>query len=179
MAPLILAGCGGGGGGGGTPTPAATSKIVTKAYLFGAMSSSSIIATVQTSMIVPAGVMVNYTSATGATSGTFPLKSGVLVPSGPVQVASGDLYGTFDTVSRKLLISLVNSTNRAALQSSATGSGTEFATINFTPATPGAATPTFPTSDTAATVGQDRHPSGVPSVGYLNGCKLNFTTTTQ
>jgi hypothetical protein len=178
VASIFLSGCGGGGGGSSTPAPAAKSKAVTKAYLFGAMSSSSIIATVQTSMVVPSGVLVNYTSASGATSGVFPLKSGVLVPSGTVKVAANDLSGTFDTASRKLAITMVNATTRASLQSSATGSGTEFATINFTLATPGT-TPALPTSDPTAVISQDRQSSGAPSVGYLSGCILNFTTTFQ
>ncbi len=175
---MLLAVNGCGGGGGGSPAPPATSKAVTKAYLFGTMSSGSIIATVQTSMIVPSGVLANYTSPAGATSGTYPLRSAALAPSGSVLVPAGDLTGTYDIASRRLTINLVNATSRVALQSSSTGSGAEIATIYFNLATPGSS-PVLPTVDLAATIGQDRQPATVPSVGYLTGGKVNFTTTFQ
>lgn len=172
-------GTGGGGGGGGGSTPPVAAKAVTKVNLFGAMSSSSKIATVQTTMTVPSGIMVNYSSPPGATAGIFPLRSGFAVPSGPVKVAANDISGTFDTASRNLTISLLNNPSSPLnLQSSTTGNGAEIATINFTLASPGVTTP-LPAEDLAVTVGQDRSTLQNINVGYLSGCKVNFSTTYQ
>lgn len=173
---ILLAGCGGGGGGSGSATPSAT-KAVAKAYLFGTMSSNSTIATVQTSIMVPAGVLVNYTSPAGATTGTWPLRKGVVVPSGPVQVSAAAVANsTYDIASRKLTINVFNApgSGQAALKTGASGSGAEIATINLTFATPGV-TAALPTQDPLVVVGQDRS----SSIDYLTGCTANFVTTFQ
>jgi hypothetical protein len=175
----VLCGCGGGGGGGGgaAPPPA---KVVTKVSLFGTMSTNSRIATVQTTMVLPSEVMVNYSSPPGATSGTFPLRGGVVVPSGPVKVAATDINGMFDIAARKLTLFLLNTPggSQVPLQSSASGEGTEIATINFSLATAGGALPAMPTVDTDARIGQHRQ-TVPPTINYLSGCRINFATTLQ
>lgn len=175
----VLTVCGCGGGGGGAAAPPAATKAVTTVSLFGAMSSSSKIATVQTTMTVPSGIMVNYSSAPGVNSGTFPLRSGAVVPSGPVQLASADISGTFNTVSKKLTINLFNNPSRSLdLQSSTAGNGAEVATLNFTLASPGVTT-SLPAEDPTAIVSQDRSTPQNINLGYLNGCKVIFSTTYQ
>lgn len=177
LSALTLTGCGGDGGGTTptTPTTPAT-KATTKVYLFGALSSNSKIATVQTTIIVPNGIMVNYTSPPGATSGIFPLRKGIAVPSGPVQVSATDISGTFDIASRKLHINLFNNpTNSVLLKSSSSGIGEEIATLNLTLASPGVQ-PLIPALDTLVMVSQDR---GGNSVNYLSGCNTNFVTAYQ
>lgn len=176
LSALTLTGCGDGGGGGTTPTTPAATKATTKVYLFGALSSNSKIATVQTTMIVPNGIMVNYSSPPGATSGIFPLRRGVAVPSGPVQVSAADISGTFDIASRKLNIYLFNNpTNPVLLKSSSSGIGEEIATLNLTLASPGVQ-PLIPALDKLVMVSQDR---GGNSVNYLSGCSANFVTAYQ
>lgn len=174
---LTLAGCGGGGGGGGVSVVA--TKAITKVHLFGNMTSTSKIASVQTTMTVPNGVMVNYTSTPGATSGTFPLRKGFVVPSGPVQVSLADISGSYDIASRVLTVSLMNppGSNQVALKSSATGNGAEIATINFILASPGAIPSSMPVQDLSATVGQEL--PGSPNSSILPGSKINFVTTYQ
>lgn len=170
---LTLSGCGGGGSSGPPPVK----KAVTAMYLFGAMSSNSKIATVQATMTVPDGIMVNYSSPPGATSGTFPLRSGFVVPSGPVKLSATDVSGTFNTVSKKLSINLLNNPSTPLdLQSSTNGNGAEVATLNFTLASP-EVTASLPTEDPAVTVGQDRSTPQNVKLGYLNGCKVIFSTT--
>lgn len=169
---LALTGCGGGGS-----APPAAVKATTKVFLFGAMSSNSRIATVQTTMTVPSGVMVNYSSPPGAVSGTFPLRGGFAVPSGPVKVSATDISGTFDTASRQLTVSLINR-GRLDLASNTTGNGAEIAALNFTLAAPDTK-PGMPAQDPLASVGQERATQPAPSVDYLTGCKINFVTTQQ
>lgn len=173
---MSLTGCGGGGGGGGNTTPAAT-QATTKVHLFGTMSSNSRIATVQTTMTVPSGIMVNYSSPAGSTSGTFSLRRGAVVPSGSVQVASADISATFDTASRKLSVSLVNQ-GRLPLRSSTTGRGEEIFTIFFTLASPGGTVP-LPGEDALVSVGQEKQTPSGPAVDYLTGCSINYLTTFQ
>ena len=153
---LALGGCGGGGGG----APGPVTKAAAKVYLFGNMTSAANlvnqrIATVNASFAVPTSVLVNYSTAPGVNSGmcvlkavnppagTCILRDTVVTPSGPVQVAKGDLNGTtYDIGTRTLTISLVNS--GSALKSSKTangGKGIEFATATFNLATAGV-TPT-------------------------------------
>jgi hypothetical protein len=153
---LALTGCGGGGGSTPPAAPAEATKAVAKVFLFGNVTSSStIVATVQTTMTVPSGVMVNYSSVPGATSGLCRLKAGVIVPSGKVLVPVSDFdSSTFEIASRKLTVNMVNS-SRLPLKSSATGSGAEIATISFNLASPGV-TPTMPLKDALATIGMER-----------------------
>lgn len=176
LSALALTAC---GGGGSAPATTATTKV----FLFGTMSSNSRIAGITTSMTVPGGVMVNYSTAPGVMvnystpHGIFPLRSGSVVPSGPFKVSSAS--GSYDNASHKLTVSLVNGAflNLSSSTTKNSGKGAEVATINFTLAKPGV-TPTMPTDDLTPTVKQDR-----PSLGifgdYLNGCKVNFTTTFQ
>ena len=171
---LTLSGCGGGGGGGGTP-PTAT-KAISTVYLFNAISSNRI-ATVQTTITVPSGVMVNYSSPPGAISGIFPLRSGFVVPSGPVRISATDISGNYDTSSGTLLISMVN-IERADLRSGKIGSGTEIAQINFKLVTPGVL-PVLPTPwQYTLVVGQESSPTD-PRPTVMSGCNLNFATTYQ
>lgn len=178
-----MAGCGGGGGG-------AATQAVTKVYLFGTMSSntrfgvyssSGKITSVSTSMTVPAGIMVNYSSPAGVTSGKFPLRTGAVVPSGPVKVAASDITGTYDTASRVLAINIFNSPLVGApLKSSTTGKGAEIATISFSLETPGVESP-LPLLDPLPEVGQARPSLTSPfgSEDYLTGCTVNYVTTYQ
>jgi hypothetical protein len=177
LSAVALAGCGGGGG--SAPVTTATTKV----FLFGTMSSNGRIAGVTTSMTVPGGVMVNYSTAPGVMlnystpHGIFPLKSGAVLPTGPVRVSSAS--GSYDNAGHKLTISLVNGTflNLSSSTTRNSGKGTEIALINFTLAKPGG-TPILPASDLFPIVRHDR-----PSLGifgdYLNGCTVNFTTTYQ
>lgn len=169
LSALALGGCGGGGGA-GTAVVLPT-KAVTTLYLFGNMSANSTVTSVQTSMTVPSGVLVNYTSPPGQ-AGVWPLKSGVLQASGPNKVSM--VNGSFDTVSRKLQISLVNGTflNLSASTTKNGGRGTELATVNFTLKTPGV-TVEMPASDSAPLVGKM---TPGPTVSYQNGFKTNFST---
>src|SRR3954452_10981762 len=93
LSALILTGCGGSDNPITAVTPPGTNatKATTKVNLFGNMSSNGKIASVNTAMTVPNGIMVNYSSPPGATSGIFPLRQGVAVPSGPAQVAASDI----------------------------------------------------------------------------------------
>jgi hypothetical protein len=170
LSALALGGCGGGGGGGGA-TLVLPTKAVTTVYLFGNMSSNSTVASVQTSMTLPSGVLVNYTSPPGQ-PGVWPLKSGVVQASGPTKVSL--VSGSFDTVSRKLEISLVNGAfaNISASTTTNGGKGTEMATVNFTLKTPGT-TVAMPTHDPSPVVGKM---TPGPTVSYQNGFQTNFTT---
>lgn len=187
LAALALTGCGGGGGGGG----GVTTKAVSKVYLFGTMSSntrfgvystSGKIASVQTSMTVPAGILANYSSPApaGYPANTFPLRSGFVVPSGSVNVAVSDITGTYDTSSRILSLSVFNPPPGVLLKSGASGNGAEIATINFSLATPGTET-AVPLADPLPVVSQARPSltSSFGSLGNLAGCKVNFVTTYQ
>jgi len=194
FAVLTLAGCGGGGGGGGA---ASVTKVVTKAYLFGNMSSpasfgnlssSGKIATIQTSMAIPTTeVMVNYSTTPGATSGVCVmranavagqciLRDNVIVPSGKVLVSTSDFVAsTYDIASKILTVRMTNF-GRAPLKSSATGNGTEFATINLTLVKAGVTPSTMPVIDLVPTIGEE-----LPdlSTAFLTGRKVNFVTTYQ
>ncbi|KAB0666248.1 hypothetical protein F6V25_07195 [Oryzomonas japonica] len=177
---LTLAACGGGGGGG------QTTQAVTTLYLFGQMSSTtnSKIDSIQTSFVVPTGVLVNYTSAPGAPAGNYPVRAGFAVPSGPIKVAASDISGTYNTGSRLLTISLQNVANpKLALQSyttaknGATIKGAEVAKVTLKLVTPGS-TPTYPSQDLFATIWQYRE---LPSIylGLLDGSHVNFDTKFQ
>lgn len=170
---LALVGCGGGGGGGG-----AVSKAVTKVSLFGNITSASnIVATVSTTLNIPSGVMVNYSSAPGVTTGLCTLRKGVIVPSGPVQVSASDFsLSTYDLDTRVLTLNLVNNA-RIALKSGATGTGKEIATINFSLATPGTLPSSMPLKDTSALVGQES--LATHDTSYPAGSETNFETTYQ
>lgn len=172
---LALAGCGGGGGGGGGgPVTKATTKI----YLFGNITSAgNIVGTVKTTLNVPSGVLINYSSTPGATTGLCILRKGVIVPSGPVQVSASDFSGSsYDLTSRVLTLQLVNF-SRAALKSGSSGNGKEIATINFSLATPGVLPSSMPVKDSLAEVGQEVLSTHATS--YPLGSETNFETTYQ
>lgn len=168
---LSLAGC---GGGGSSPATKATTKI----YLFGNITSAgSVVSTVKTTMNIPAGVLLNYTSAALPT-GLCTLKKGVIVPSGPVLVSASDFSdSTYDPKSGVLTINFVNSnpTGTPSLKSGATGNGKEIATVNFSLATPGVLPASMPEKDTLAEVG--RFVLSPPTVSYPVGSLTNFATT--
>jgi hypothetical protein len=195
FAVLTLAGCGGGGGG----APAAVTQAVTKVYLFGNMSSPASfgnlssncrIASVQTSMTIPQEVMLNYSTAPGATSGfCVPrslaasgqciLRDGIVVPSGKVLVSPSDFTPTydFDTTSgkRTLTISMLNN-GRNLLKTNSIGNGAEIATINFKLVKAGTTPAQMPLSDLTPAIGEE-----LPdlSTAFLVGRKVNFVTTYQ
>ena len=182
---VTLAGCGGGGGGGnGGGIPTATTKV----HLFGTMSSASanrsagVVDSVQTTTLaVPPNLFVNYTSqaVAGDPPNSYRLKGGFVVPSGPAQISVAAISGNYNTDTRLLTISFLNSGGVINLLSSTTanaGNGEELATINFT-RTAGATPALSP--DASPTIYQYRTISGSPSVDKLNGCSLKFTTTYQ
>lgn len=173
---IILAGCGGGGGG----APAPKTQAVTTVYLFGNMSSTSKVATLHSELIVPVGVMVNYSSPPGATSGTYSLRSGSIVPSGPVKVSQSDITAEFNVSNRKLTIDYINTPDfstllRKNVKSGSTGNGIEVATIYFKlvaadvlPVLPS------PWEDLTVVVGEE---TSSLSIIYSTGLKLNFLTS--
>lgn len=172
-----LTGCGGGVG------DSTITKATTKIYLFGNITSANkVVASVKTTMNVPIGILVNYSSAPGATSGLCKLRKGTVVPSGPVKetgINSGDTYGTFDIASRTLNVNLFNG-SLADVKSSTTANsakGTEIATINFTLAIPGVTPPAMPLQDSAAEVGI--YTLSPLDLSYSSDSNVNFVTTYQ
>lgn len=173
---IILAGC---GGGGGTTVPPKT-QGTTVVYLFGTMSSSSRVATLHSEITIPDGIMVNYSSPPGATSGKYPLRSGAITPSGPLKVAQSDVTAEFSVADRKLSIDYLNTPDfttmaRKNIKSSTTGSGTEIATLNFKLKT----ADVFPTlaapwEDVAVSIYEE---TSTLNVINSTGLKLNFVTT--
>lgn len=177
-----LAGCGGGGGGGGGGV---ATKAATKVYVFGHMTSIGRLSTVQTTINVPDSVLVNYSSAPGATSGLCILRKGVIVPSGKVLATASDFnLSTYNISSRVLTVFMVNN-GRLLLKSSTTGNngkGEELATVNFNFATPGVIPTAMPLADAFATISQELPgtlPADPPSVSALPGSTINFETTYQ
>lgn len=171
----ILAGCGGGGSG----APAPNTRAVTTVYLFGNMTSTSKVATLHSELTVPAGVMVNYSSPPGGT-GKYPLRSGTVVPSGPVKVSQNDITAEFSVSDRKLFIDFVNSPDfttqvRKNIRSGKTGNGVEVATIFFQLATADVL-PVLPSpwEDVTVVVGEE---TSSLSIIYATGLKLNFLTS--
>jgi hypothetical protein len=175
-----VAGCGGGGGSGSSGGGAVT-KATTKVLLFGAMSTASKVAAVQTSFIVPSGVLVNYSSPApaGYPVDTYPLRGGAVVPSGPVRVAASDITGTYNTATAMLSLNLLNSA-RVGLKSGTVGMGIEIATVNFKLVSPGALQVLpVPWQDPAVTVWQEVPTPPIVSVVTLPGFTLNMSTSYQ
>jgi hypothetical protein len=187
---LAFTGCGGGS------KSAPVNKSVAKVYLFGNMSSpasfgnmssSGRIVTVRTSIAIPtAEVMVNYSSAPGATSGlcvtranALPgdsciLRDGVISPSGSVLLPASAFDGsTYNIGSKTLTISMRNN-GMQPLKITSSGNGTEFATIILTLVNAGVIPTTMPEVDLAPKIGEDL-PDG--STAFLPGRKTNFLTT--
>ena len=160
---LAFAGCGGGGGGGGGP-----SKQVTQIYLYGTMSSNSKIATVTTSLTVPA--FSDYSAYPTKTSkNLFNLRPGVLVAAGPVQASS--VSGTFDnTVSGNNKLTLYINNLAFDNMSSSTGRNSGKGTLIGTLITAPGTITTLPTADITPIIGVQRG----GNITYLNGCKVNF-----
>ena len=172
----ILAGCGGGGSG----APAPNTRAVTTVYLFGNMTSTSKVATLHSELTVPAGVMVNYSSPPGATTGKYAVRNGSIVPSGPVKVSPNDITAEFSVADRKLFIDFVNSPDfttqvRKSIRSGKTGNGVEIATIYFQLAAADVM-PVLPSpwEDVAVVVGEE---TSSLSIIYATGLKLNFLTS--
>ncbi|MCM0084514.1 hypothetical protein L4X63_23335 [Geomonas sp. Red32] len=176
-AAVTLTGCGGGGGAAAGPVTTG----VTKVQLFGNMSTNCTVGSVQTTMQVPSGVLVNYSSPAPSNypAHTFPLKSGAVVPSGPVRFQQSDISGTYNTQTMQLTVSMVNSAG-SNITSSTTGSGQEIATIMFKLATPGVL-PTLPTpwQDPQVVVWQRFPTTPYPTIVSRPGYTLNFATTYQ
>lgn len=200
---LPLTGCGGGGGGGG-----GASTLAAKVYLFGNMSTgvkfnniSCIyrISQVTASLTVPNDVTLNYSTARNPSTGRyvtsgvcvsrslFPtsglqcvLRDGVIVPSGPVRLLSGDVTGTYDIGSSLMTLTMVNNSGLALKSSTTSNSakGEEIATINFN-LIPGVTPLAISAQDISATVYQERelktHPqSTVDRQVLLGGSIVNF-----
>ena len=177
---LFLAGCGGGGGG---STPDNT-KGSAKLFLYGTMSSARKVATLHAEIKVPDGVMLNYSSPPGG-QGKFALRSGVIIPSG----SGSEVFSTndiktadFRVSDRTLLLDFVNlpvspTEPRKDIRSGTTGSGVEFATINFKLATANSS-PALPTPglETILKVGNEKNGTSL-GVTYANGLTLNFVTS--
>ncbi|HXE96056.1 MAG TPA: hypothetical protein VN642_06605 [Dongiaceae bacterium] len=172
---IILGGCGG-----GSSEPPKT-QAVTKVYLFGKMSSSSRVATIESGITVPDGIMVNYSSPLGATTGKYPLRSGSIVPSGPVKFSPNDIVFTeYNLSDRKLVFKFLNTpelNNKGItknIRSGTEGDGVEVATMYFILAKPNVL-PILPTpwQDTAALIGEDSASQGIY---YAEGLNLNFVT---
>lgn len=171
----ITAGCGT-----GTDTPAPKTQAASTVYLFGTMSSTSRVATIHSETIVPEGIMVNYSSPPGATTGKYPLRSGSIVPSGPVKIAPADVSAEFNLADRKLTIDYINNPDfttltRKNVKSGTTGNGIEIATIYFKLKAPDAL-PVMPAQwqDLSVVVGEE---TSSLSVIYATGLQLNLVTT--
>jgi hypothetical protein len=195
LALLPLSGCGGGGGGGGGPI----TKAVTKVYLFGNMtstvqnvyfgniSSSVRVTSVDSSLNVPSGVQVNYSSAVGATTGNCILRKGVFISSGPIipNLTESNFSNSrfdIDPLSRKLSIKIFNAgfVKLKASETKNAGKGEEIATIIFNLATPGVK----PVTNFDEII--DRSPTVGLSDNLLNGNtpdlrnpRITFVTTYQ
>lgn len=172
----MLAGCGGGGGG----APAPNTRAVTTVYLFGHMTSTSKVATLHSELTVPDGVLVNYSSPPGVTTGKYAVRNGSVVPSGPVKFSQSDITAEFSVADRKLTIDFVNSPDfttqlRKNIRSGTANNGVEVATINFKLATADVL-PVLPSpwQDLSVVVGEE---TGSLSIIYATGLKLNFSTS--
>ncbi|MBT0666116.1 hypothetical protein KI809_17525 [Geobacter pelophilus] len=177
---LTLAGCGGGGGGGGT-----TTQAVTTLYLFGQMSSvsNSKIANAMTTINVPDGVLVNYSSPApiGLPPNTYEMRTGFASPSGTVLLSPSDITGSYNTVNRKLTVTIVNSAflplrSYTSARGAATVKGAEVAKVYFRLDPPGG-TPILPIQDPIATIYQYRDAD--PVMRLLMGSRVNFDTKFQ
>jgi hypothetical protein len=169
---LSLSGCGSGGGGSSSPP----TKAVAAVYLFGNMSTNSKVAAIQSTFVVPTGILVNYSSPAppGYLANTYPLRSGTIVPSGPVALTAAEITGSYNTASGKITISMVNQ-NGLDMRSSSIGPGTEIASIIYNLPAPGVI-PVLPEpwEDPLVTVYQHRATLPVASVVMYPGFKLNF-----
>lgn len=160
-------------------------------YLFGSMSSVSRVTSVKSSIPLPEGVMVNYSTPAGATlttPGTYPLRSGTIVPSGPVLFTQSDIQSAECTVAtdgtRKITFQIFNTpdlnSNGAVknIRSSTVGNGTEIATINFQlKAVEVLPTLPDPWSDTAAEIGVNLDTRAPLNIFYPTGLKLNYSAS--
>jgi hypothetical protein len=171
---LILTGCGD-----SSSEPLKTQGSA-KVFLFGTMSSSRKIATLHTEVIIPSGIMLNYSSPPGGT-GKYPLRSGVIVPSGSVTFSQSDITAEFRVSDRTLFVDCINwpdSTGfRKNIRSGSVGDGVEIATLNFKLATADAY-PSLPTlwQNVILSVGEEKNGTTL-DVTYANALKLNFATS--
>lgn len=166
--------------------PAPLTRGTATVYLFGSMSSVSRVVSVKSEMTVPAGVMINYSSPPGATTGKFPLRSGQIVPSGPVLFAESDIQSAECTVVNnipsKISFLLFNTPDLNAsgsiknIRSSTIGNGVEIATIHFKLAAADVI-PTVPApwQDLSAEIGVNIDPSSSNNTLYPTGLKLNYS----
>lgn len=184
IAGLLLGGCGGGGGGDSAPPP--TPKATAKVYLFGTMSTATIsqaaglVDSLETTVTLPAGVFVNVTSlpVAGDPANTRRLKGGTIVASGPVQVTADKITALYNSVTRDLTITMLNTNRAANLVADTTSNanqGAEFATINLT-RTAGVTT-ALPTPGSATVVVQNRTLNSNVDIRPLGGASVNFATT--
>jgi hypothetical protein len=173
----ILGGCSG-----GSPDEPPKTQAVAKVYLFGKMSSSSRVATIQSEITVPDGIMVNYSSPPGVTAGKFPLRSGSIVPSGPVTFSQNDIISAeYNLSDRKLAFKFLNTpdlNNKGItknIRSGTEGDGVEVATLYFRLAKPDVL-PIIPApwQDVAALIGVD---SGSQGIDYSKELNLNFAVS--
>ena len=136
-------------------------------------------------MKVPSGVYAMYSSPApaGYPANTFPLRSNAMVTSGVLANTAASISGTYNTqtgiVSLYLLNNLGANNSIATLRSSSTGSGTEFATLYFTLASPGT-TVSFNPSDQSLTYNVQQTDLATQTSGVTaKGCQLKFSTTYQ
>lgn len=172
---LLLTGCGGGGGGGTAPKTSGSIAL----YLFGTMSSASKVASIKSQFTVPAGIMINYSSPPGATTGVHKLRSGSIVPSGLSMFSKDDFTSTYNLDNKLLTIGVVNNQMKD-IKSNITGKGTEIATLSFKLTSPDAL-PIVPTpwQDSAVEVYQETIVPGLPmpETDIKTGLILNFVTS--
>lgn len=173
---LLFAGCGG-----GSSSPAPKTQGSVAVYLFGSMSSASKVAAITSEITVPAGIMINYSSPPGVTTGKHPLRSGSIIPSGTSTFSKGDFNTLYNLDNRTLTIFLVNK-NMKDIKSNLIGNGLEIATLNFMLTTPDVL-PTLPVpwQDPAVVVWQDTTLQVAPFTETVikTGLKLNFISSFQ
>lgn len=170
--PLFVAGCGGGGGG---TTPKTQGSAT--AYLFGSMSSASKVMSITSKFTVPDGVMVNYSSAPGVTTGIHPLRSGSVIPSGLSMFSKADISTSYNTYNRQLTIGILNNQMKD-IKSNMTGNGAEIATLSFKLTTPDVL-PTLPTPWVEVYQRTSFTEPLPPETVVKTGIMLNFMTTYQ
>lgn len=175
---MSLAACGGSGG----DAPVPTTKVVLSAYLFGTMSSSTAnVTSVHASMKVPSAVFADYSAPAGTISGTFPLRSRAIIPTGSLAGTTG-ASGTYNTQTGIVELSIYNLNGNTIipLRSSTNGSGTEFAKIYFKLATTDVNTPFSPLNQSLTyDILQSELSSQLNASVPARGCELKFSTSYQ
>lgn len=176
---LLLAGC----GGSSSPTYVPKTQGSVALFLFGSMSSASKVASIETRFKVPDGIMVNYSSPPGITTGIHPIRSGSFVLSGSSLFSKNDITTTYDTSpdKRELRIFIMNNQMKD-IKSNITANGLEIATLSFKLEAPDVIpTLSTPWQDPAVVVWQDTTTLVYPFTesAIKTGLKLNFISSFQ